>query len=48
MTDNIQNGSITGRIRLKGLKAGALTYVKKDGLSSKNFKVIFTEYDKEL
>ncbi len=43
--NNIQNGSITGRIRLNGLAAGAVTYVKTDGLNNENCRIIFTEYD---
>ncbi len=43
--DNLLNGSVTHRIRISGLEAGAQTYLKADSLNENNCQIIFTEYD---
>lgn len=43
--NNLPNGSVTHRLRINGLKAGALTYVKADGINTDNCRIIFTEYE---
>lgn len=43
--DDLLNGSVTGKIRVKALKEGSQTYVKAPELNQNNCQVIFTEYD---
>ena len=43
--DDLLNGSVTGKIRVKALKEGSQTYVKAPELNKNNCQVIFTEYD---
>ena len=45
ISNNLIDGSVTHRIRIKGLKSGALTYLRADGINNNNCKVIFTEYE---
>ena len=45
IVNNLPNGSVTHRLRINGLKAGALTYVKADGINTDNCRIIFTEYE---
>ena len=45
LNNNLIDGSITHRIRINGLQAGALTYLKADGINKDNCRVIFTEYE---
>ncbi len=45
VVNNLPNGSVTHRLRISGLKAGALTYVKADGINTDNCRIIFTEYE---
>ena len=46
--EDLLNGSITYRIRIAGLKAGAQTYVKSNNIDRDNYQIIFTEYDKKI
>ena len=43
IVNNLPNGSVTHRLRINGLKAGALSYVKADGINTDNCRIIFTE-----
>ena len=43
--DDLLNGSVTYKIRVKALKEGSQTYVKAPELNKNNCQVIFTEYD---
>lgn len=45
MNNNLLNGSVTHRVKINSLNAGALTYIKVDGINNNNCKVIFTEYE---
>lgn len=45
VVNNLPNGSVTHRLRINGLKARALTYVKADGINTDNCRIIFTEYE---
>lgn len=47
--DDLVNGSVTYKTRLKGLKAGSQTFIKTPDINKKNCKIIFTTYeDKEV
>ncbi|MBO5859434.1 MAG: hypothetical protein J6R20_06620 [Clostridia bacterium] len=43
--DDLLNGSVTYRTRLKGLKAGSKTFIKASEHNAENCQIIFTDYD---
>ena len=43
--DDLVNGSVTYKTRVKGLKAGSQTYLKTPELNENNCQIIFTAYD---
>lgn len=44
-TNNIPNGNETRRMKIQGLKSGALTYINAEGLSPETHEIIFTDYE---
>ena len=43
--DDLVNGSVTGKTRVSGLKAGAQTFIKAPEINADNCRIIFTDYD---
>ena len=44
--DGILNGSVTHRVITSGLKSGAQTYIKINGINPDTYQIMFIEYDK--